>query len=174
MPEGPLPPFPTTGCGGAVAGVHSKCDRQGENPWLAGGILASLAGLFDHLEEGLCWRGMDDDHVEAVTRVAAASAAAAALAIVSWDFWFAPCVSPAWLLEPVVLRIEIAPRMGDLLHAAGAIVGACALAVAMLCHLLLCWALRWRLSRPRLTAACLAYVGLWHIFHEHRSAEPDD
>ena len=67
MPEGPLPPFPTTGCGGAVAGVHSKCDRQGGNPWLAGGILASLAGLFDHLEEGLCWCGMDDDHAVAVT-----------------------------------------------------------------------------------------------------------
>ena len=50
-----------------MAGVHSKCDRQGENPWLAGGILASLAGLFDHLEEGLCWCGMDDDHAVAIT-----------------------------------------------------------------------------------------------------------
>ena len=62
-----------TGCGGAVAGVHSKCDRQGGTPWLALGILAPLAGLFDHLEEGLCWCGMDDDHAEAVTRVPRAS-----------------------------------------------------------------------------------------------------
>ena len=44
----------------------SVTGRGGTHGW-RGGILASLAGLFDHLEEGLCWCGMDDDHAVAVT-----------------------------------------------------------------------------------------------------------